>query len=155
VSFLWPLLDAACVELELQARRKEEAIAEMVGLLVKAGKLADPAPLVEALLARERLMSTGIGESIAMPHALIGGLAETLMAFGRKREGLRFDALDKQPVKLLFLLAGPERQELAHLQLLSRLARLLRDASFKEALLSVQRPEEVVELFRLKEQEEP
>jgi fructose-specific phosphotransferase system IIA component len=150
---LWQILDPGCIELDLKARRKEEALAEMAALLARAGRIGDPEELTRALLAREKLTSTGVGSGIAIPHAMLAGLEETLLAVGRKLEGLPFDAIDRKPVQLIFLLAGPRGRELSHLQLLSRLARLLRDASFRETLMSAQEPREVLELLRSREEE--
>ncbi|MBN1834771.1 MAG: PTS sugar transporter subunit IIA [Spirochaetales bacterium] len=150
---LWQILDPGCIELALKARRKEEALAELAGLLARAGRIADPEELTKALVAREKLTSTGIGAGIAIPHAMLPGLQETILAIGRKPEGLPFDALDRKPVQLIFLLAGPPGRELVHLQLLSRLARLLRDPTFREALMSAATPQEVLELLREREEE--
>lgn len=148
------ILETGGVRLNLEARKKKEALIEMVDLLYRAGRIQDPATLSEALIAREKSVSTGIGDGIAIPHAMISGISETLLAFGRKREGLPFDALDGKPVQLVFLLAGPEKQELTHLQLLSRLARFLKDDRFKTALLAAETEEEVLKIFREQEKKE-
>jgi mannitol/fructose-specific phosphotransferase system IIA component (Ntr-type) len=154
MNALWQILESTAVELELKARHKDEALAEMVGLLNRAGRIREPGELLEALRAREKQVSTGIGAGIAIPHCASPQLDSTVLAFGRKLGGLPFDALDRRPVRLLFLLAGPERQQTAHLRLLSRLARLLRDPRFTDGLLAAQSPEEVVELLRRIEQGE-
>jgi fructose-specific phosphotransferase system IIA component len=154
MSALWPILDPRCIELDIKARRKEEALAEMAALLAGAGRIASEEELTRALLAREKLTSTGVGDGIAIPHAMLPGLEETLLAFGRKAEGLAFDAIDRKPVQLIFLLAGPPGREFVHLQLLSRLARLLRDTGFRQALMGVGTPEGVLDLFRAREEEE-
>jgi fructose-specific phosphotransferase system IIA component len=153
MSALWEILDPRCIELEIHARRKEEALDEMAALLENTGKIASRKQLLKALLAREKLTSTGVGEAIAIPHAMIPGLEETVLAFGRKAEGLPFDAIDRKPVQLIFLLAGPPGHEFVHLQLLSRLARLLRDADFRRDLMGATTPQEVHELFRAREEE--
>ena len=148
------ILDVGCVRLNLLARNKEEAMTEMANLLVKAGKLADSTSLIIALLERERMVSTGIGEGIAIPHAMLSEVNETVLAFGRKREGLSFDALDRKPVRLIFLLVGPEKQELTHLQVLSRLARFLRDPVFRNNLLEAEEEQGVMEFLREWEEKE-
>lgn len=153
MSALWQILDPACVELEIKARRKEEALAEMAGLLAAAGRIGSSADLLKALMARERLASTGIGEGIAIPHAMLPGLEATVLAFGRKRDGLPFDAIDRRPVQLVFLLAGPPGSEFTHLQLLSHLARLLRQPEFRQGLLTASAPEELLALLRSTEEE--
>ena len=85
-------------------------------------------------------MSTGMGEGIALPHCASAELPRPVLAVARKPEGLDFEALDGKPVRLLFLLAGPKDQPAAQLRLLSRLARLLRDPAFLEALLAADSP---------------
>jgi len=76
------------------------------------------------------------------------------MAFGRKKEGLDFDAIDGEPVKLIFLLIGPKGEEATHLRLLCRLSRFLHDTQFKKALTEAKREEDVIEAFKKKEEEE-
>ena len=154
MSALWQILEPRCVQLELEARRKDEALTEMVGLLVRAGRIRAPEALLETLRARERQVSTGIGDGIAIPHCVSPELVSTVLALGRKREGIPFDAIDRRPVRLLFLLVGPEGQQTAHLRLLSRLARLLRDRSFVEGLLAAESSQQVLETLRRAEQGE-
>lgn len=91
----------------------------------------------KALIARERLGSTGVGESVAIPHAKIPGLANLTAAFGRSKAGIPFDAIDSQPVRLVFVLLVPENSAGAHLKALARIARLLKSPSFRDRLLSL------------------
>jgi fructose-specific phosphotransferase system IIA component len=151
---LWQILEPSCVQLSLKADNKEEALREMVGLLVQAGKIRDGEALLQALKAREQKISTGVGEGIALPHSASPELSVPALAVARKREGLDFEALDGKPVRLLFLLAGQNDRPTVQLRLLSRLARLLRDPSFPQALLAAESPEAVLELFRRAEQPE-
>ena len=154
MSALWQILEPACVALELKAGRKAEALEEMAGLLVQAGKIRDGTALLQALLAREKKISTGVGEGIALPHCASPELSAPALAVARKREGLDFEALDGKPVRLLFLLVGQNDRPTVQLRLLSRLARLLRDPAFPQALLAAESPEAVRELFRQAEQAE-
>jgi PTS system fructose-specific IIC component len=154
VSALWQILDPACVALELKAGGKAEALEEMVGLLVGSGRIRDGAALLEALRARERKISTGVGGGIALPHCAFPEPGAPALAVARKRAGLDFEALDGNPVCLLFLLVGRAEQPAAQLRLLSRLARLLREPAFPGALLEAASPSQVVELFRRAEQAE-
>jgi mannitol/fructose-specific phosphotransferase system IIA component (Ntr-type) len=154
VSALWQILDPACVALELEAGNKAEALEEMAGLLVRSGRIRDGAALLEALLAREKKISTGVGGGIALPHCASPEPGVPALAMARKRGGLDFEALDGNPVSLLFLLVGREDQPAAQLRLLSRLARLLRNPAFPGALLEAGSPSQVVELFRQAEQSE-
>jgi fructose-specific phosphotransferase system IIA component len=148
------LLDAQTIKLELEGRKKSDVLQEMVELLHRAGTIQDPQAALAGLIAREKLTSTGIGQGIAIPHLLSDQARETVMAFGRKREGLRFDSVDGQPVTLIFLMIGPKHQEYAHLRLLSRLSRLLHDESFRLALMKAESAEEILRIVIREEQKE-
>jgi fructose-specific phosphotransferase system IIA component len=154
MNTLADLLDATTIKLELEARKKNEALQELIELLHRAGKIEDPKAALNGLIEREKLTSTGIGSGIAIPHLLSPDAEQTVMAFGRKREGLRFDSIDNQPVTLIFLVVGPKNQEYAHLRLLSRLSRLLHDGEFRRTLLEAETSQEILRILRREEDEE-
>lgn len=154
MNTLADLLEIDTIKLELEARKKNEALQELVELLHRAGRIRDPEATLGGLIDREKLTSTGIGSGIAIPHLLSPDVEQTVMAFGRKREGLRFDSVDNQPVNLIFLLVGPKHQEYAHLRLLSHLSRLLRDSGFRQTLLEADTPEEILQVLRRAEDRE-
>jgi fructose-specific phosphotransferase system IIA component len=154
MNVLAEMLETSTIKLELEARKKNEALQEMVELLHQAGKIQDQAAALAGLIEREKLTSTGIGSGIAIPHLLTAEAQETVMAFGRKKDGLRFDSVDNQPVTLIFLIVGPKHQEYAHLRLLSRLSRLLHDDSFRQDLLDAGTPDEVLATVRREEEKE-
>lgn len=154
MNTLADLLEADSIKLELEARKKNEALQELVELLHRAGKIEDPIATLSGLIEREKLTSTGIGSGIAIPHLLSPDAEQTVMAFGRKRDGLRFDSVDNQPVNLIFLVVGPKHQEYAHLRLLSHLSRLLHDSSFRRTLLEADTPEEILQTLRREEDKE-
>jgi fructose-specific phosphotransferase system IIA component len=154
MNTLADLLDTGTIKLELEARKKNEALQELVQLLQQAGRIQDSEATLSGLIDREKLTSTGIGSGIAIPHLLSPDVEQTVMAFGRKREGLRFDSVDNQPVTLIFLLVGPKHQEYAHLRLLSHLSRLLRDSNFRRRLLEADTPEEILKILRREEDRE-
>lgn len=144
-------LDPACVELDLNGRRKPEIVRELVELLGRAGKIQDVAGVTDLVLEREELTTTGIGGGIAIPHCLAESVDSTVLAFGRKLSGAKFDAVDKRPVFLFFLMVGPPGAHNEHLRLLSKLARYLHDPRLKQALLDADTPEQIVEVFRERE----
>jgi len=154
MNTLADLLEESTMKPELEARKKNDALQELVELLYRAGKIEDPEATLKGLIDREKLTSTGIGSGIAIPHLLSPDAEQTVMAFGRKREGLRFDSVDNQPVTLIFLVVGPKHQEYAHLRLLSHLSRLLHDGCFRQALLDATTPEEILQIIHRKEQKE-
>jgi fructose-specific phosphotransferase system IIA component len=149
------ILDPRCVELELDGKRKQDLIRELVDVLDRGGKVSDASQLAREVLEREKLASTGIGSGIAIPHALSSTVSETVMAFGLKLDGARFDAVDKQPVSIFFLLVGPVGAHAEHLRVLSKLARYLHDRTFCQALLDGQSEEDIIAALRSKEHDSP
>lgn len=141
------LLDARCISLELTEKKKPAIIHELVSLLKEGGRIEAVDPIEQAVLEREALTSTGIGGGIAIPHCLTPDVPETMMAFARHSKGAKFDAADRKPVRLFFLIVGPANGHNAHLRLLSKLSRHLHDATLYKGLLSAATPEEVVALF--------
>lgn len=87
---------------ELKATNKRDVLAELTGVFAKGKIKFDPEAMLQVLLEREKLGSTGIGDGIAIPHGKLAGLDETVIAFGRSREGVAFEALDGKPVHLFF-----------------------------------------------------
>jgi PTS system fructose-specific IIA component/PTS system nitrogen regulatory IIA component len=117
---------------DLKAAGKEEVIKEMVQALVKAGRVEETAAkkVIKALMDREELGSTGIGSGVAVPHAKHDSITDLVGAFGRSRKGIDFDALDGEPVHVLFLLLSSKSASGAHLEALAYISRLVRDEKF-------------------------
>ena len=121
---------------ELQATTRWEAIDELIGTLVAAGRI-DPGhreAVVAVVKRREQSMSTGIGFGIGIPHASTELITEVTAAFGRSRAGVNFDALDNQPVHLVTLFLVPQGQFQKHLHTLAGIAKVLRREEFLVAL---------------------
>ncbi len=146
------LLDVGCMQLEMKARQKFEAIEELVQLLLDCGKISDKERFIKELLERENLSSTGIGQGIAIPHRLTAGVDKTHIAFGRKVKGVPFESVDQKPAHIIFLILGPQGQHSEHLRILSSLSRYLHDRAFFEALMRAQSPLEIVQLIKSKEE---
>src|SRR6185369_17939987 len=121
---------------DLKAVAKEEVIKEMVQALVKAGRIeeANVKKVVKALMDREELGSTGIGAGVAVPHAKHDSISDLVGAFGRSKKGINFDALDGEPVHILFLLLSSKNASGAHLEALAYISRLVRDEKFVKFL---------------------
>lgn len=134
---------------DLQGASKADVLNEMAEHLSQhAGPLAERGEQVlGALLTRERLGSTGVGEGVAIPHAKIAGLKHLTACFGRKVDGIGYDAIDDQPVKLIFMLLVPENSAGVHLKALARISRLLKNALFRQALLQMQDPKALYDAF--------
>ncbi len=127
------ILKPSCAAVGLDAQDKAGALAAVTRLLASGGNAGTAEELLSKVLAREELASTGIGEGVAIPHATVPGVPETVMAVARLAKPVDFTAIDGQEVDLVFLLAGPEGSSGVHLQILSKLARLLHAPEFRAA----------------------
>lgn len=135
MNLIAKLLPPANVVVGLEASSKKRAF-EQAGLLFENNHGIGRSVVFDSLFAREKLGSTGLGQGIAIPHGRIKGLKDALGAFIRLSEPVPFDAPDSRPVSLLFVLLVPEQANEHHLQLLSELAQMFSDRSFREQLMS-------------------
>ncbi|MBI5562003.1 MAG: PTS sugar transporter subunit IIA [Deltaproteobacteria bacterium] len=131
---------------ELKAREKGAVLDEMVtGLAARMSGL-DAAKTLEAVLDRERLGTTGIGHGVAVPHGKCKGIAGVKVFFGRSRNGVDFNSLDREPVYLVFLIIAPEGAPAAHLKALAGISHLLKSHDLRQSLLKA---ESVGEIYRI------
>ncbi|MCU0627461.1 MAG: PTS sugar transporter subunit IIA [Gemmatimonadaceae bacterium] len=128
------LLTADRVKVPLAASSKDEVLRELVALAAPHADAAARDAITDAVRERERLLSTGIGGGIAIPHGRTPAVEALTLAAGVTRAPIPFDALDGQPVSLFFLLLGPEHVAGAHVKALGRISRLLRHESVRIAL---------------------
>jgi nitrogen PTS system EIIA component len=128
---------------ELKAKNKHDALLELAEVFERGGITVNPETMLQVLLERERLGSTGIGDGIAIPHGKAPGLDQIVVSFGRSPEGIAFDAVDGKPVRLFFLLMAPENSAGGHLKALARISRMLRDQGFRKNLLEAKDREEL------------
>lgn len=145
------ILGPTKVLLPLEAADKWQAISQLVGHLAEGGYLtpAEERGYLEAVLERERSMSTGMEQGIAIPHAAVDGLDQVLGCLGvvSRPEGLHFDCLDQKPAHLVVLLLIPRAQKLVHIRTLGEIARLLSRRELRESLLSAPDPASVQALL--------
>ncbi len=133
------LLTLDCMTIDLQARNKWEAIHELSLLLLAAGRIKSADEFVEAVHQRENEVSTGVGFGIGIPHGKSSSVLKPSIAFGRSNEGIEFDAIDGQPVRLVFLLAIPDTvDDKEYLNTLAKLARLIVHEDFRQKLLGAE-----------------
>ena len=120
---------------DLKAKDKRGVLEELVGDLVLKAEGLDKERLLEILLEREKLGSTGIGYGVAIPHGKLKNIDCLVVAFGRSVVGIDFQSLDNKPAHLFFLILAPEDSTAAHLKILARISKLLKDPSFRKRLL--------------------
>ena len=142
------VLTKDCVFAQLESEDRDGVIKELLDKLVECGRIdRDKEALVlKALIDREELGSTAIGNGVAIPHAKLGAIDSMVAAFGISHKGVDFNALDGEKVYLFFLLVAPSDSAGPHLKILARITRLLRDKNFREALMQAKTKEEAVKL---------
>jgi PTS system fructose-specific IIC component len=147
------LLKQNLMIMDLKADSKNSAINEMIDKYVAEGIVTDRETYLKGILDRETESTTGIGDEIAMPHAKTNAVSEAAVLFAKSGNGVDFDSLDGQPVKLFFMIAAPEGANNAHLQALAKLSSLLIDPELVGKLKNAQTPDEVIALFEAAEAE--
>ena len=135
MNLIAKLLPAAHVLIDLDVGSKKRVF-EHAGLLFENNHNIARSQVFDSLFAREKLGSTGLGQGVAIPHGRIKGIKDAIGALVRMREPIPFDAPDGAPVGLIFVLLVPERATDLHLQILSELAQMFSDQSFRERLAS-------------------
>jgi PTS system nitrogen regulatory IIA component len=138
------ILARDAVILELGVQTKREVLAEMAAALAKVEPQIAADRLLEVLLEREALQSTGIGEGVAIPHGKLGGLDRLVATFARSSQGVEFDSIDGQPTHHFFLLVVPEHSGGQYLKALARISRFFRDAAFRQKLSEGESLEDVI-----------
>lgn len=147
------ILDPACICLNMEAKDKVSVLNQMVDLLALNGKVHDRATLATVILDRERLMSTGIGNGVALPHGKTNVVDRSMAALATLRTPIDFDALDDKPVSIILLLVGTEGNVGVHLRLLSRISRMVGSEQFRTSLLNTKSIENVMTLLGTHEEE--
>lgn len=127
------MIAPACVTAKLSANSKKQAIHDLAGLVAKEHDL-DARKIVDAVMQRERLGSTGIGSGVAIPHARIAGIDEVKAGFALAASPIDYDAIDDRPVDLIMLLLAPDHAGADHLKALAMVSRLLRREDMRKRL---------------------
>lgn len=140
---------AKLVDLALPARSKDEILSSMARLIAKSPSVTDGARFLTDVQAREELVTTGVGYGVAFPHAKSTVVRNVVFAFARTAEDVSFDALDGNPVRLIFLIAAPKESEPSgvYLNLMARLSFLMRDEKNRSALLAAESVGAVFEIL--------
>jgi PTS system nitrogen regulatory IIA component len=132
----------------LDAQTRDEALKKLVDLLDAEGKLINNLTFYHAILGREKVVSTGVGMGVAIPHAKLAGYPHFFIAIGiQAKQGIEWNALDGSPVRLIFMIGGPENRQTEYLKILSRLTMAIKDEERRKKLLKATTPSEVIALF--------
>lgn len=141
------LLDKRMIISHLVSTSKEGVLRELVRAIAQVEKQVDENRLMEILLERESLGSTGIGDGVAIPHGKSKDVKRLLASFGRSLAGMDFQSMDGKPTHLFFLLVAPENSAGIHLKALARISRLMKENVFRKRLMEVSSVEEIYSLF--------
>ncbi len=134
--------------IQLKADNKKDALDELIKVICKNELITNPKKFEKEIFKREKLMSTGIGLEVAVPHVRHKSIKDFVMAIGIKKEGIEFDSIDNKPVKLIFMIGASDTQDKEYIKLLSRLVLRLKKPDFKENLLAANSPKEIYEIIK-------
>jgi fructose-specific phosphotransferase system IIA component len=139
----------------LQGETKDEIIEELVSSLEVGAAITDRDKVLEAVLEREKIMSTGIGDGIAIPHGKSDAVVELAAALGIHKRGVDFEALDGEPAFVFFLLVSPANVSGPHIKALARISRMLKNDSFKKKLIEAEAAEQILGVIEEEEKNHP
>ena len=135
------------INFNLTSKSKEDVIKELVELAAKSKLVKDKDLLLKDIITRENLVTTGVGYGVAFPHAKTKATRGIVIAFGRSDSGVEFEAMDKKPVHLFFLIAAPEDAIGAHLKVMAHLSFLMKSEKNREKLMTVKSPGELLQIL--------
>lgn len=139
---------------DLQAATKDEALRELVDVLALSPHVTDPEDLLRAILEREKVLSTGVGIEVAMPHVKIASVKNFAIAIGRSHKGIDFESLDEKPVYIIVMIGANDKQAGDFLKVVAKLVRRLRNKAFRKQVMFAPGPKRVKELFTNEEEPE-
>lgn len=141
-SYIWP--QGICFG---KAATKEEALEQLIQMAARNPTVSNARALAEGIYNRERIISTGIGLGVAIPHAKINGIKDFFICISILETGVDWDAIDEEAVRIIFLIAGPEAQQNQYLQLLARLSLTIKNQQKREDILAAHSPADILAIF--------
>lgn len=148
---IFSLLDTETVLPNLEARNKVEILNKLVSTLESKIPADKVGKILTAVKEREEIMSTGVGKGLAIPHGKTSAIEQTYAAFAVLKEPVEYEAIDQKPVKMVFLLVGPQSSNSLHIKMLSRISRLMNNSDFRDRLLNCTSAEEIIQQFQSEE----
>ncbi len=147
VSDVFDYLDPQLV-IFLDASSRDEVIGTLVDVIYKEGRLHDKSTFYNAIIEREKIVSTGVGMGTAIPHAKLSDCEGFFIAIGILSKGVDWQAIDRAPVRIVFMVGGPDGKQTEYLRLLSGLTSAIKDEGIRKKILSTKSKQEIVDLFR-------
>jgi fructose-specific phosphotransferase system IIA component len=149
---IYPLLQNETILPNLVSKNKKELLNTLIDVLADQVSKDQLEGIRQSVLEREGIMSTGVGKGLAIPHGKTAVIEQNYASFAILKEPVDYESIDNQPVKMVFLLAGPVAKNSSHIKLLSRISRLMNSNAFRESLEACTTSEEILKVF--KEEEE-
>jgi nitrogen PTS system EIIA component len=141
-----PYISEECV-IFLDAKDKSKVLETMISAAHKAKKIDEPSRFAEAIGARELIMSTGIGLGVAVPHAKLRGIKDFFIVIAILKKPLDWEAIDQQPVQMVFMIGGPDDDQTKYLNILSKVVTMIKNPDRRHKFTKAGKPKEVVALF--------
>lgn len=132
----------------LDVKTRDEVLEKSVDLLHQQGKLTNTHTFFEAIIQREKIVSTGIGMGVAIPHAKLADFQDFFIAIAILKQGVEWNALDHSPVRIVCMIGGPDDKQTEYLQILSKLTLALKDESKRKKMLTTNSSTDIIELFK-------
>ncbi len=133
---------------KFQQRSKETVLEELVDLLETGNRIGNHHKLIVDFINRERKATTGIGHGVAIPHVRTMQAKDFIIAFARSTKGYEFEAIDNEPVHMFFIMAAPPYDDTLYLRIFKSLAEMLQYESFREELMTLKSPGELIRALR-------
>lgn len=143
---IFKYLDANLISF-LDCQSRDEALDNMVENLLNKGKITNKEAFLQALLDRERIVSTGIGMGVAIPHAKFAAYDDFFISIGLLKQGVPWGSLDGAPVRIIFMIGGPDDKQTEYLQILSAITIAIKDEERRKKMLTLNSPISMIELF--------
>jgi fructose-specific phosphotransferase system IIA component len=148
---IFSLLEPQTVLPNLEVKNKTEILHRLVASLEGKVSAEKTEIILEAVIERENIMSTGVGKGLAIPHGKTAAVEQTYAAFAVLKDPVDYEAIDHKPVNMVFLLIGPQSSNSLHIKMLSRISRLMNNSDFRARLGDCTTPEEIIEQFKNEE----
>ncbi len=133
---------------DIASDTKSGVLSEMVALIAKSGQISDIAEYEKAIQNRENILSTGIGLGVAVPHAKTANVKDFAVALGRSQSGIEYDSIDGKPVKLVFMIAGPEAEQKVYLKILAKISLIARNEDLKNQIIEAADKEAIYDIVK-------
>ena len=150
---VFELLEEKFILTDFKSYKKEDIINELIDLHEGNGNIINLDDVRKAVLDREKIMSTGVGKGFAIPHGKTNSIKDIIAAFGKTNHPVDYEALDGQPVHLVFLLVGKDTLVSKHIKSLSRISRLMNKDDFRQKLIHAKSKNEILKIFEDEEKD--